>query len=54
MQLELDMADVDDSDQYNRYKLRVVEKLKREGNERVLKEVLQHIKRSTTYYPCLV
>ena len=48
VQLELDMADVDDGDQYNRYKLRFAEKLKREGNERVLKEVLQHIKRSTT------
>ena len=46
--LVLDMADVDDNDQHKRYKLRVVEKLKREGNVRVLKEVLQHIKRSTT------
>ena len=46
--LVLDMADVDDNDQHIRYKLRVVEKLKREGNVRVLKEVLQHIKRSTT------
>ena len=36
------------SDPFKSYKLRVVDKLKREGNTCVLKEVIQHIKISAT------
>ena len=39
---------IHDSDPYKSYKLRVVDKLKKEGNKSVLKEVIQHIKRSAT------
>ena len=39
---------IHDSDPLKSYKLRVVDKLKKEGNMRVLKEVLHNIKRSAT------
>ena len=39
---------IHDSDPFKSYKLRVVDKLKKEENKSVLKEVIQHIKRSAT------
>ena len=46
---KIDVQDfIHDSDPLKSYKLRVVDKLKKEGNKKVLKEVLHHIKRSAT------
>ena len=39
---------IHDSDPFKSYKLRVVDKVKKEENKSVLKEVMQHIKRSAT------
>ena len=46
---KIDVQDfIHDSDPLKSYKLRVVDKLQKEGNKTVLKEVIHHIKRSAT------
>ena len=46
---KIDLQDfIHDSDPLKSYKLRVVDKLQKEGNKTVLKEVIHHIKRSAT------
>jgi hypothetical protein len=46
---EIELKDyIHDSDPNKEYKLRVVEKLKKEGNENILQEVIQHIKWNAT------